>query len=77
MVLPMHAIVTALQPELAPLGTSGFVALHTDISCATSRHVQVWDYNRSAEMRDTEGGASQRSVLQQAQKLRDYLATYQ
>jgi len=37
----------------------------------------VWDYNRSAEMRDTEGGASQRSVLQQAQKLRDYLATYQ
>lgn len=77
MVLPMHAIVTGLQPEQAPVRTSGCVALHSNINCATSRHVQVWDYNRSAEMRDTEGGASQRSVLQQAQKLRDYLATYQ
>ena len=26
---------------------------------------QVWDYNRSAEMRDTEGGVSKRSVLEQ------------
>jgi argininosuccinate lyase len=34
---------------------------------------EVWDYNRSAEMRDTEGGASKRSVLEQVQKLRDYL----
>ncbi len=36
--------------------------------------VQVWDFNRSAEMRDTEGGASKRSVLEQVQKLRTYLA---
>lgn len=35
--------------------------------------VQVWDYNRSAEMRDTEGGASKRSVLEQADKLKSYL----
>ena len=35
---------------------------------------QVWDFNRSAEMRDTEGGASKRSVLEQVQKLRTYLA---
>lgn len=35
--------------------------------------VQVWDYNRSAEMRDTEGGASKRSVLEQAEKLKKYL----
>ncbi len=35
---------------------------------------QVWDYGRSAEMRDTEGGASKRSVLQQAEKLKRYLA---
>lgn len=35
---------------------------------------QVWDFNRSAEMRDTEGGASKRSVLEQAAKLRAYLA---
>ena len=36
--------------------------------------VQVWDYDRSAEMRDTEGGASKRSVLEQAEKLKKYLA---
>ncbi len=36
-------------------------------------HAQVWDYNRSAEMRDTEGGASKRSVLEQAEKLKRYL----
>ena len=36
--------------------------------------MQVWDYRRSAEMRDTEGGASKRSVLEQAGKLKAYLA---
>jgi argininosuccinate lyase len=36
--------------------------------------MQVWDYRRSAEMRDTEGGASKRSVLEQAKKLKAYLA---
>jgi argininosuccinate lyase len=35
---------------------------------------QVWDFNRSAEMRDTEGGASKRSVLEQVDKMRSYLA---
>ena len=35
--------------------------------------MQVWDYNRSAEMRDTEGGASKRSVMEQAEKLKRYL----
>ena len=34
---------------------------------------EVWDFRRSADMRDTEGGASERSVLEQIQKLRDYL----
>lgn len=37
--------------------------------------VKVWDYNRSAEMRDTEGGASKRSVLEQVEKMRRHLAT--
>lgn len=37
-------------------------------------HAQVWDFNRSAEMRDTEGGTSKRSVLEQVQKMRTYLA---
>lgn len=36
--------------------------------------VEVWDFNRSAEMRDTEGGASSRSVLEQVEKLKRYLA---
>jgi len=35
--------------------------------------VEVWDYQRSAEMRDTEGGTSKRSVMEQIQKLRKYL----
>jgi len=35
--------------------------------------VQVWDFNRSAEMRDTEGGASKRSVLEQVAKMRKHL----
>ena len=37
--------------------------------------VDVWDFQRSAEMRDTEGGASTRSVLEQVEKLRVYLDT--
>ena len=35
--------------------------------------VEVWDYNRSAEMRDTEGVVSTRSVLQQVEKMRAYM----
>lgn len=35
--------------------------------------MEVWDFDASAERRDTEGGTSRRSVLQQAQKLKDYL----
>ncbi|MEW5314524.1 MAG: hypothetical protein WDW38_006016 [Sanguina aurantia] len=34
----------------------------------------VWDFDRSAEMRDTEGGASKRSVKEQVAKMRKYLA---
>ena len=33
----------------------------------------VFDFDRSAEMRDTEGGTSKRSVLEQVQKMRAYL----
>ena len=39
--------------------------------------MQVWDFNRSAEMRDTEGGASKRSVLEQVDKLKQYLSAQQ
>lgn len=37
----------------------------------------VWDFNRSAEMRDTEGGVSKRSVLEQVTKMRKYLSEAQ
>ena len=35
---------------------------------------EVWSYEKSAESRDTEGGTSRRSVLEQCAKLRAYLA---
>jgi argininosuccinate lyase len=38
---------------------------------------QVWDYGRSANMRDTEGGASKRSLTEQVAKMRAYLAEQQ
>jgi len=34
---------------------------------------EIWSYERSAESRDTEGGSSRRSVLEQCAKLRKYL----
>ena len=34
----------------------------------------VWDFDRSAELRDTEGGSSRRSVLEQVDKIKSYLA---
>ena len=35
---------------------------------------QVWDFSASADARDTEGGASKRSLLEQVEKMRTYLA---
>ena len=35
---------------------------------------QVWDFSRSADARDTEGGASKRSLVEQVAKMRAYLA---
>lgn len=37
----------------------------------------VWDFNRSAEMRDTEGGTSKRAVLEQVVKMNSYVAAEQ
>lgn len=48
-------------------------ATNTNLA-STLTSMQVWDFQRSAEMRDTEGGASRRSVLEQVAKLRTYLA---
>ena len=33
----------------------------------------VWDFGRSADARDTEGGASRRSLTEQVAKMRAYL----
>lgn len=35
---------------------------------------QVWDFTRSADARDSEGGASKRSVLEQVAKIDSYLS---
>jgi argininosuccinate lyase len=40
-------------------------------------HVQVWDFSASADARDTEGGASKRSLLEQVDKMRTYLKAEQ
>jgi argininosuccinate lyase len=40
-------------------------------------HVQVWDFSASADARDTEGGASKRSLLEQVDKMKKYLAAEQ
>lgn len=37
----------------------------------------VWDFTASAERRDTEGGASKRSVLEQCEKLKAFLESEQ
>ena len=36
--------------------------------------IAVWDFGASADSRDTEGGASKRSVLEQVEKMKKYLA---
>ena len=52
-----------------------FLLIHPGVTDnLTLYYSQVWDFNRSAEMRDTEGGASKRSVLEQVDKMRKYLA---
>lgn len=67
--------VTALLPHSHP--KPPFCALLgwlSHITRAAASPLQVWDFNRSAEMRDTEGGTSTRSVLEQVDKMRAYLA---
>jgi hypothetical protein len=63
--LPLHALRRRLPP-LRPLPP--FPCLHA------RPRAQVWDFSRSADARDTEGGASKRSLVQQVEKMRKYLA---
>ncbi len=59
------------HPPFCALGTFSLRLCHAACPCSP---LQVWDFNRSAEMRDTEGGTSTRSVLDQVDKMRAYLA---
>ena len=61
------------RPGVPPLPQIG-VAWHSQEACLPAS--QVWDFDESAEKRDTEGGVSKRSVLEQCQKLKDHLASY-
>lgn len=56
--------------QLSDLTVADLAAIHP---LFTQDVAAVWDFNRSAEMRDTEGGSSKRSVLEQVQKLLTYL----
>lgn len=47
------------------------------IDTCASVAMQVWDFAASADARDTEGGASKRSLMQQVQKMRTYLEAEQ
>ena len=64
------------QPSTFPTVCSRFVPMQAvnTITPLVENMRQVWDFNRSAEMRDSEGGASKRSVLEQVDKLKKYLA---
>jgi argininosuccinate lyase len=46
---------------------------HTPTRHTPTRHTQVWDFSASADARDTEGGASKRSLMEQVSKMRAYL----
>jgi len=60
--------------ELSELSVSDLQTIHPLFEDDVT---QVWDFQRSAEMRDTVGGASKRSVLEQVEKLRWYLTDTQ
>ena len=66
-----------------PVTTSTRVCALADLTPADLRTLHplfgddvaaVWDFGASADSRDTEGGASKRSVLEQGEKLKAYLA---
>ncbi|GLI61286.1 hypothetical protein VaNZ11_003637 [Volvox africanus] len=59
---------------LSDLGVADLQTIHP---LFTEDVAAVWDFNRSAEMRDTEGGTSKRSVLEQVAKMKGYLAAEQ
>jgi argininosuccinate lyase len=38
---------------------------------------EIWSFEKSASMRDSEGGVSERSLLEQVEKMRKYLKAEQ
>lgn len=60
--------------ELSELSAADLKAIHPLFDDDVS---EVWSFERSARMRDTEGGASERSLLEQVAKMREYLTQEQ
>jgi argininosuccinate lyase len=59
---------------LSSLSVADLQSIHPDFADDV---VKVWDFSASADARDTEGGASKRSLLEQVDKMRKYLAAEQ
>lgn len=67
------AAVKMAEDKGVPLSSLSVADLASINPLFTDDVVAVWDFNRSAEMRDTEGGVSKRSVLEQVDKMKRYL----
>ena len=50
-------------------------AAHAALPPSSPSTPQIWNFARSADARDTEGGASKRSLVEQVAKMRAYLAS--
>ena len=59
--------------ELSDLSAEDLQAIHPMFEDDVT---DVWSFDASAEKRDTEGGTSRRSILQQIEKLKEYLACH-
>lgn len=72
--IPTHTTTEQRCAETAPaVCVRVLFSSSTNHSIPPSMH-QVWDFSASADARDTEGGASKRSLLEQVEKMRGYLA---
>lgn len=67
------AVVLAEEKEcnLDQLTVADLQSLHPSFSDDVK---DVWNFERSVEMRDAEGGTSRRSVLEQIEKMRQYIS---
>eukprot|EP00775_Hariotina_reticulata_P011914 gene11914-12058_t len=71
------AAVKMAEDKRVPLSSLSVAELQSIHPLFADDVVQVWDYSASADARDTEGGASKRSLLEQVAKMRAYLTAQQ